>query len=405
VATPIGSNGVRLKEGPLSRGVLRLVTLVLAVALPLAVATASVARNTPAAHDHAAAGAAGPQHRTYFIAADTVAWNFAPSGRNGITGEAFDEAAAVFVQSGRDRIGSTYFLSQYRQYTDATFHELVARTADDAYLGILGPTIHAAVGDDIDVVFRNNTPYPASVHAHGVFYGKASEGAPYADGTTGGDRADDAVATGATVTYHWTVPERAGPGPMDPSSIVWMYHSHTDEVRDTNSGLLGAIVVSRADVARPDGTPSDVDREIVADFQIFDQNQSWYLDQDIARFAKVPSSVHPDDEDFGESNLMHSINGYVYGNMPRIQLRVGERVRWYLMDLGTEVDLHTPHWHGNSVLMNGMNRADMIQLLPGGMTQVDMTPDNPGTWLFHCHVNDHILAGMQTLYEVLPAKS
>jgi len=29
-----------------------------------------------------------------------------------------------------------------------------------------------------------------------------------------------------------------------------------------------------------------------------------------------------------------------------------------------------------------------------------MVPDAPGTWLFHCHVNDQILAGMQARYQV-----
>ena len=77
----------------------------------------------------------------------------------------------------------------------------------------------------------------------------------------------------------------------------------------------------------------------------------------------------------------------------------GERVRWYLMDLGTEVDLHTPHWHGNTGLMMGM-RTDMAELLPGSMKIFDMIPDDPGTWLYHCHVNDDILAGMLALYKV-----
>jgi hypothetical protein len=27
-------------------------------------------------------------------------------------------------------------------------------------------------------------------------------------------------------------------------------------------------------------------------------------------------------------------------------------------------------------------------------------PDNPGTWLFHCHVNDHMMGGMATLFTV-----
>jgi FtsP/CotA-like multicopper oxidase with cupredoxin domain len=28
-------------------------------------------------------------------------------------------------------------------------------------------------------------------------------------------------------------------------------------------------------------------------------------------------------------------------------------------------------------------------------------PDDPGIWLFHCHVNDHISAGMLTRYRAL----
>ena len=70
-------------------------------------------------------------------------------------------------------------------------------------------------------------------------------------------------------------------------------------------------------------------------------------------------------------------------------MRKGERVRWYLMGMGTEVDLHTPHWHGNTVTAVGM-RTDVVSLLPGSMIVADMVPDDPGTWLFHCHVNDHI---------------
>ena len=96
---------------------------------------------------------------------------------------------------------------------------------------------------------------------------------------------------------------------------------------------------------------------------------------------------------------MHSINGYVYGNLPGLVMKKGERVRWYVMGMGTEVDLHTPHWHGNVVTINGM-RMDVTELMPASMKTADMVPDNPGVWLLHCHVNDHIIAGMQALYTV-----
>ena len=344
--------------------------------------------------------AAAPRVRTYYIAADRVAWDYAPSGRNGATGKAFDDTAKVFVQNGPDRIGHVYLKSQYRQYTDATFRHLQPRPADEAYLGILGPVIRAQVGDTIRVVFRNNTPFPADMHPHGVFYDKASEGAHYDDGTSGADRADEALPPGATHTYVWEVPERAGPGPMDANTTLWMYHGHVDEPADTNAGLIGPIVIGARGSMDPSGRFKGVDREVITMFTVFDENASLYLDDNIRRYPTRPASVDPEDEAFEESNLMHSINGFVYGNMPMPTMRTGEHVRWYLMGMGTEVDLHTPHWHGNDVVINGM-RTDVAELLPMSMKVADMVPDNPGTWLYHCHVNDHIVAGMTGRYRVL----
>jgi hephaestin len=340
------------------------------------------------------------QVRTYFVAADEVVWDYAPLGFNAITGEPFDEQANVFVANGPDRIGSKYLKALYREYTDGTFTTLKTRPPKWEHLGTLGPLVRASVGDSIRFVFKNNTTRPLSVHAHGVFYDKASEGAPYADGTAGSNKRDDAVPPGQTYTYRWAVPERAGPGPADMSSVFWMYHSHTDEVVDTYAGLIGPMVITAKGMARSDGSPVDVDREFITMFMVSDENQSPYLETNINMFAGDPGSVDPEDEDFIESNLMHSINGYVFGNLPGLDMRKGQMVRWYLMGMGTEVDLHTPHWHGNTLLINGM-RTDVAELLPASMRMGDMQPDDVGTWLYHCHVNDHILAGMLALYRVL----
>jgi hephaestin len=163
---------------------------------------------------------------------------------------------------------------------------------------------------------------------------------------------------------------------------------------------MGPIEITRRGMARADGIPKDVDREVFALFAVMNENASPLLPESLRRFAKRPSSRGPDGDEFEESNLMHSINGYVFGNGPLITVRKGERVRWYVMSMGTEVDLHTPHWHGNTVTVNGM-RMDVVSLLPAGMVVADMVPDDPGIWLFHCHVNDHITAGMLTRYRVL----
>jgi manganese oxidase len=344
---------------------------------------------------------ANQQTRDYYIAADEVTWNYAPAATNVFTGAPFDDESNTFVQAGPDRIGSTYTKCLYHTYTDATFTQQIARPADQQYLGFLGPVIRAQVGDTVKVTFRNNCSFPASVHPHGVFYQKKDEGAPYNDGRSAADKAGDAVAPHQQYVYTWEVPDRAGPGPMDGNSVMWMYHSHTDEIPDVYSGLIGPIEITARGKARPDGSPNDVDREFFALFMVNDENQSHYLDAERTKLAQPPAA---DDADFQESNKMHSINGYVYADGPVMTMRQGQRVRWYVMSMGNEVDLHTPHWHGNTVTANGM-RTDTVSLLPATMITADMVPDDPGMWGFHCHVSDHILAGMLARYEVLPAQS
>jgi manganese oxidase len=123
--------------------------------------------------------------RVYFIAANEVDWDYAPSGTNQITGQPFGETDNVFVQRGANRIGKVYRKSLYREYTDDTFRTPKATDPRWQHLGMLGPVIHAEVGDTIEVHFKNNTGYPSSMHPHGVRYAKDGEGAPYNDGTSG----------------------------------------------------------------------------------------------------------------------------------------------------------------------------------------------------------------------------
>jgi FtsP/CotA-like multicopper oxidase with cupredoxin domain len=96
---------------------------------------------------------------------------------------------------------------------------------------------------------------------------------------------------------------------------------------------------------------------------------------------------------------MHSINGLLWGNLDGLTMRLGQTVRWHVLAMGTEVDLHTPHWHGATLIMSE-RRVDVMQLMPAATRTLDMRPDSPGTWMYHCHVNDHITAGMMVTYRV-----
>ena len=83
-----------------------------------------------------------------------------------------------------------------------------------------------------------------------------------------------------------------------------------------------------------------------------------------------------------------------------ITMRKGEHVRWYLMSSTNDFDFHAPHWHGNTVIINGM-RTDVTQLAMMQMVTADMVPDDVGTWLFHCHVSFHNEEGMAMRYRVI----
>ncbi|HYK11996.1 MAG TPA: multicopper oxidase domain-containing protein [Gemmatimonadales bacterium] len=341
--------------------------------------------------------------RTYYVAAEETDWNYNPSDSDLTMGRQHKYEQYHIVRGpDTNTVAWIFRKAIYREYTDSTFATLKPRDARWQHLEMLGPVLRGAVGDTIVVVFRNRTHFAASMHPHGVFYDKKSEGALYNDGEK--DKSGDSVATGGTYRYTWPITERAGPGPNDPSSIVWPYHSHVNELEDVYSGLIGAIIVTRRGMARPDGTPMDVDREFVTMFAATDENTTHFVPVNLKRYTGDTASAGPKGPigfyQFGYLN----INGRMYGNLPvdELTMHVGERVRWYLFSSTGFDDIHSPHWHGNTVLQNG-TRHDVIDLDgPLTMTEADMVPDVAGIWLFHCHFGEHMMDGMSGRYRVLP---
>lgn len=348
-----------------------------------------------------AAGGGGGTVRTYYIAAENVDWDYAPSGTNRIAGGSLSPFDSLIFAPQSEAIGRVYRKAIYREYTDSTFSAPKPRAAEWEHLGILGPLIRGVVGDTIKVVFRNKADRAYSVHPHGVFYNKDSEGAPYADGSGEANSKDDGVPPGGTHLYVWPVPERAGPAAGEKSSVIWMYHSHTHEEQDVNAGLIGPMVVTAAGKARADGSPTDVDREFVVAFLESDENVSWYFEHNVTTYAKNPAKVPrfvPFSDPHYLANLRESLNGFSLGHLEGLTMKVGDRVRWYVF-ANANFEMHAPHWHGQTVVANHM-RTDVLSLTTMEMVTADMVPDNPGTWLFHCHVAPHQLAGMLGTFTV-----
>lgn len=81
--------------------------------------------------------------------------------------------ATLFLESGPNRIGGLYKKAVYRHYTDETYSTEIPKPP---WLGFLGPILRAEVGDVIVIHLKNFASRPYSLHPHGVFYNKDSEG-------------------------------------------------------------------------------------------------------------------------------------------------------------------------------------------------------------------------------------
>lgn len=74
------------------------------------------------------------------------------------------------------------------------------------------------------------------------------------------------------------------------------------------SGLVGPLAICRKGILEPHGRRSDMDQEFALLFLIFDENQSWYLEENVATYGhQKPDHVNLKDETFLESNKMHGL--------------------------------------------------------------------------------------------------
>nr|XP_036872957.1 hephaestin isoform X2 [Manis javanica] len=338
--------------------------------------------------------------RVYYLGIWDVQWNYAPKGRNVITNQPLDNdtVASSFLKSGRNRIGSSYKKTIYKEYRDGSYKDEMAQPA---WLGFLGPVLQAEVGDVILIHLKNFATRPYTIHPHGVFYKKDSEGSLYPDGSSGWQKADDSVPPGGSHIYNWTIPEGHAPTDADPTCLTWIYHSHVDAPRDIAAGLIGPLITCKRGTLDRNYPPrrQDVDSDFFLLFSVVDENLSWHIDENIATYCSDPASVDKEDEAFQESNRMHAINGFVFGNLPELSMCTQKHVAWHLFGMGNEVDVHTAFFHGQILTIRG-HRTDVAHIFPATFVTAEMVPHEPGSWLISCQVNSHLHDGMQAIYKV-----
>ena len=95
------------------------------------------------------------------------------------------------------------------------------------------------------------------------------------------------------------------------------------------------------------------------------------------------------------------LNGRAYaGNTPTLRSRVGEDVE--INAFGMDTNFHTFHIHGHRWKDPAGSFVDNPAMGPNEVVTARFVEDNPGRWLYHCHVFSHQDTGMTGWYVVDP---
>jgi FtsP/CotA-like multicopper oxidase with cupredoxin domain len=102
---------------------------------------------------------------------------------------------------------------------------------------------------------------------------------------------------------------------------------------------------------------------------------------------------------FAPMGQFQSIDGRAFvGNTPVFKSRVGDVVQWDVMAMGSEH--HTFHVHGHRWKAPDGSDRDTQTVGPAESFRIRWREEDPGTWLYHCHVESHMALGMIGTYRV-----
>ncbi|MBA2514697.1 MAG: multicopper oxidase domain-containing protein [Solirubrobacterales bacterium] len=102
----------------------------------------------------------------------------------------------------------------------------------------------------------------------------------------------------------------------------------------------------------------------------------------------------------GLRRAFQTVNGRsAAGNTPTIHSRVGQDVAMHVF--GMNNDFHNFHIHGHRWRDSGGAFVDAPTVGPNETVTARFIEDNPGRWLYHCHVFSH-QDGMAGWYVVSP---
>jgi FtsP/CotA-like multicopper oxidase with cupredoxin domain len=231
------------------------------------------------------------------------------------------------------------------------------------------PLIRVREGATIAATVRNDLDHPLRVH--GLCDRSESPCAPL--DVPAGQSRQVTFRSGPAGTYHYWATTIGMPLPFRASD-------------DTQ--LSGAFIVDPRDRA------ADPDRIfVITEWTSITRDQLRQLaaeDDPGAAFLKL----RPD--------VLFLINGRSWPETERLTYQLGDRVRWRVINLSTQI--HPMHLHGfyfdvdslgdglgDQALGLGQQPSVVTQLMQPGTTMgMTWTPERAGNWLFHCHVMTHV---------------
>jgi len=222
---------------------------------------------------------------------------------------------------------------------------------------IPGPTLRATEGDLLRIHFTNGSDHPHTIHFHGVH-------AANMDGVF------ENIAPGESFVYEFDA---------EPFGLH-LYHCHTMPLaKHIAKGLYGAFIVDPKQ-----GRPK-VDREFVM------VQHGW-------------------DIDFDGENEFYAVNGpvFFYQNNP-IAIRVGEKIRIYLVNILEFDQINSFHLHANffhyyptGTSLTPLEFTDTIVQGQGQRGILEFSYRHAGKFLFHAHKTEFAELGWTGMFDVEP---
>ncbi|XP_061756103.1 coagulation factor VIII [Nerophis ophidion] len=292
--------------------------------------------------------------RRYYIAAEEILWDYAPH---------LDSTnSQLQLAAGPNPLDYKYKKVGYVEYTDASFRQRkkTSRT-------LMGPLLKGKVSEHLQITFKNLASHPFNIYPNGL-----TKIRPLHRATDVKDLRSMEVPPNGTFVYVWELTPEDGPLEEDPQCLAQLYQSTVSPERDLASGLVGILLICKFDSMDRRRRLLGADKEWSLMFAIFDENRSWYVDENLH------NSSRSTDPDVYDSNVVHSINGVVFSGNQFVACQT-DVTYWHVANVGTHSHFLSVYFQGNLFKYHGVHQS-VLTLFPMTATTVNMELDLPGEW-------------------------